>query len=386
MPSTVERTVRGHIPSLDGIRGIAILWVVLHNVDLLTVPQSLSTHVVGFIADRGYTGVTLFFVLSGFLITGALLDSQKAVNYYQAFFWRRFVRIFPLYYIVLIIAFGLVPLVASLPAETLANYRNQIWLWTYLSNWFQPFGYYVHGFSHFWSLAVEEQFYLLWPFAVHRLSKPGVIKLSCAVIAFALISRVVIRALGADAEVVYEFTICRMDALACGAIVAAITRMPAVIAWIEQSSRKVLLATAGVLLLGAVLTRAYERTGLSGQILGYAILAAGFGALILLAVMSEAHRFTPVSRVLSWAPLRMFGKYSYGMYVFHRLLQGLIGERLQRAVGAGGKPDAFHDLAYVLLFGLVTFALAFLSYHAVEKHFLRLKRLVAVRATTPEPA
>src|SRR5689334_23882729 len=92
------------------------------------------------LAHTGWIGVQLFFVLSGFLITGNLLDSQGSPNYYQSFFARRVLRIFPLYYGVLIVRFLLLPHFVELPQTMTDSAHNQIWLWTFLVNWTEPFG------------------------------------------------------------------------------------------------------------------------------------------------------------------------------------------------------------------------------------------------------
>src|SRR5438045_445958 len=120
-----------HMPTLDGVRGLAILIVVMHNLSLLTEPHGLAAQLLASWLDRGWVGVQLFFVLSGFLITGILLDTRKADNYYRAFLGRRLLRIFPLYYAVLFGAFVVTPLVA----HPIDGHEHQIWLWTYLGNW-----------------------------------------------------------------------------------------------------------------------------------------------------------------------------------------------------------------------------------------------------------
>jgi len=161
------------VPALDGIRGLAILLVIPHDAGLLLDlpgPMHGAAYVVREFIQVGRAGVQLFFVLSGFLITGGLLDSRGAPGYFAALYARRALRILPLYFAVLSLTFLVLAPRQALPHELLASQRHQIWLWTFLSNWMDPAGGGVSGFTHFWSLAVEEQFYLLWPLAVLRLA------------------------------------------------------------------------------------------------------------------------------------------------------------------------------------------------------------------------
>jgi hypothetical protein len=116
MNSSAAARIPQHLPALDGVRGLAIVLVLCHNFQILEAPSGLVGRVFELAFDLGWIGVQLFFVLSGFLITGILLDTQDSPAYYRNFFVRRVLRIFPLYYGVLLIAFVLVPLLAAVPA------------------------------------------------------------------------------------------------------------------------------------------------------------------------------------------------------------------------------------------------------------------------------
>ena len=157
--------------ALDGVRGLALLIVVVHNTAWISGTSNHFTFkLYTSAAAAGWAGVQLFFVLSGFLITGILLDTQHAPNYFRRFYVRRTLRIFPLYFLMLAVAvFVVAPLQRdSSWAQSVHSYQWTYWL--YVSNWTEPFGYSVHGLSHLWSLAVEEQFYLIWPLVVWWLS------------------------------------------------------------------------------------------------------------------------------------------------------------------------------------------------------------------------
>src|SRR5206468_651405 len=153
------------------LRGLAILLVIAFHTLRVTGKEGLIGRFGAAIQDSGWIGVDLFFVLSGFLITGILLDSLGKPGYFRNFFARRTLRIFPLYYAVLTVSLFLVPALIGLQRLPELYHRlleNQLWLWTYAANYLQATGRHtLPGFGHFWSLAIEEQFYLLWPFVVY---------------------------------------------------------------------------------------------------------------------------------------------------------------------------------------------------------------------------
>src|SRR4051812_48705226 len=154
--------LRGHLPGLDGLRGIAILMVLaLHFLGDAT-PHGPVGRLVVKAASYGVLGVDLFFVLSGFLITGLLLDAKSGPHYFRNFYARRTLRIFPLYYLVLTILFIVLPRFTALPAPLEDARIHQGWLWTYTSNFFiaARAEWALTYVSHFWSLAIEEHFYL----------------------------------------------------------------------------------------------------------------------------------------------------------------------------------------------------------------------------------
>ena len=378
--------VPGHLPALDGVRGVAIGLVLAHNLDIISGRQSLIGHLTDLAVNEGWVGVQLFFVLSGFLITGILLDSRAATNYYGAFFARRFLRIFPLYYATLFVAFVLLPRLTAHPPDG----HHQIWLWCYLSNWRGLIPGAPPEFPHFWSLAVEEQFYLIWPFVVRRLSARRLLRLCAGLMILAFAVRVVMRQLRSGPEPVYQWTICRVDALAAGAAVAVMLRLRELRAALERHGRAIRLGAWGLLLGGAVATHAFPRTIERGQTLGYTLLALVFAALVVIAARGDLRRDgrwgTRLACALRAAPLRSMGKYSYGMYVFHMPIHFFLRDHVSGwAIHRFGKIGVMVDLAYLLGGGAVTFLAAFLSYHLLEKHFLALKRWFVPSLPPPVP-
>jgi peptidoglycan/LPS O-acetylase OafA/YrhL len=316
----------------------------------------------------GWVGVQLFFVLSGFLITGILLDGRHDPRSLGSFYARRVLRIFPLYYVTLTVTLLIIPLATGwhFPGS-----EHQLWLWTYLSNWTIPFGFRVFGYAHFWSLAVEEQFYLFWPLIVRRTSQRGLAFVCLLMIAAAPLGRLFVRALGAPPEAAYMFTFCRMDALAMGALAALALRVPAVANAVAARQRPLVTGTVVLLFLGALATRLYPRLRLPTQVFGYSILALASLVLLVSAVLAQA-RSPRLASVLGPGPLRVVGKYSYAMYVLHPLVHNWIGVPLMQRLGIA-QPDTLAIVAYFFGMSGLTFALAMASYHLLEKHFLRLK-------------
>lgn len=393
-PESPQSALPAHLPALDGLRGIAILLVMVHMFTLLEPHPGLVAYVYYKFNYVGWTGVQLFFVLSGFLITGILLDSRASENYYRSFFARRALRIFPLYFAVLTVAFVLVPMFGTVPPAIARDQPNQLWLWTYMENWAGILGFGSRAFPHFWSLAVEEQFYLLWPFLIYRLSPEKCLRFCLALAVASLAIRCWLVWGGASHEVIYPNSFCRMDALGLGAAAAAAFRIPVWREWLI-ARRNILLRAAFILtLVGIVVTRGFWHMTTVGQTVGYSLLSVIFVMLLSTAVAHDqadarrepnaGARSSRWARLLRWPPLRTLGKYSYGMYVFHKPLHDFAGVPLVQALGLPVAQSVAVDLAYVLVMVLVTLAMAALSYHLFEIHFLGMKRFFVPRAR-PQP-
>jgi len=369
-------SLRGiHYPALDGVRGVAILLVVVHNF-------SFDDAILGGFAGRllhtaiigGWIGVAMFFVLSGFLITGILLDTQHEAGHFRRFYLRRTLRIAPLYYAVLLVAFVGLPLAGIAPASVRADEPSQLWLWTYLSNWVQPFGLAGHAFPHFWSLAVEEQFYLLWPLLTWRRRPETVLRWGLALALLAPAVRVGLLLRGGAPALAYLWSPCRMDALALGGCAAAALRMPGPAAWLAARRTGVLAAASATFVACVLACRGLWSSSFAMQTLGYSLLAISFTLLVLglaCADLADDGRW-PV-RVWRAAPLRVLARYSYGIYVFHKPLQQGVGTPLMEWLGAGVIHSTSANAAYAAGGLAASLALAALSYHGFEQRFLALK-------------
>jgi peptidoglycan/LPS O-acetylase OafA/YrhL len=380
---------RGHILPLDGLRGVAILMVMFfHQVDLLArqvADQGGPLLDVAYVrvSRAGWVGVDLFFVLSGFLITGILLDTKSRPRYFRNFYIRRTLRIFPLYYAVLL---GLVVLLPMLPhsgtgplARAIAEYAevrpHQLWFWTYASNfYFALHGWAGHGIPDvLWSLAIEEQFYLVWPLLVLWCSRRQLVRACAAVIVGALLVRCVLVACGVNPIAIYVLTPSRMDALAVGGLLAAVSRVDGKgLAALARSAR-IVLALAGAALAGVFVARGrfseYDPIIQTG---GLTVIALFFGALLVRAVTASDGSW--MHRACTSTALRMFGQYAYALYLFHLSVQSVVKaflrpDMLPRIAGSGMVGQAVFQVVVTA----ATLACAFVSWHLLEKRFLRLK-------------
>jgi hypothetical protein len=354
-----------HIPALDGVRGLAISMVLSFHLwqtygeqtDLLQ-----GNGILGFLSI-GQKGVDLFFVLSGFLITGILLRTKKGPRYFMNFYTRRALRIFPLYYgvIILCLFWGTY---GGAAAYSLAN----IWpYFFYLQNIVRSFNLFpMGGPGHFWSLAVEEHFYLLWPLIVYLYSRKIIAMCCLFLIALSFLAR-----LWMDSHQFssFGFTVCRVDSLAIGALLNIIYSSKA---WpsfcrIVRSLAPAFCIMAGILyflLSGKSLVWVQ-----SFKFVFFALLAA-----VLIILSLGPSRWNPVPRIMNQKQLCELGKISYGLYIFHPFVfYPVIGNFIPFLEKNTKMSDTFLIFvgAAVSLAGSIVVAV--LSYKYFELPFLRLK-------------
>ena len=318
------------------------------------------------LSHSGWIGVQLFFALSGFLITAGLLDSRGADNYFSGFFARRALRILPLYYAVLLALLVLVPWLFTPGPPFSASHQWPLWL--FVSNWAQAVPY---GFGHFWSLAVEEQFYLMWPLVVYWLAPRPLLRVCVWIAVGALLLRIVLSMYGADEWTLYAATPARMDALALGGAGACLVRIPHLVEWIRPRASIVAALAVALFVAGAIATHLFDRYAWPGQTIGYSVLAFCAATLVTLKAIPSLHEAGRFS-LLAWTPLRSIGWYSYAIYIFHGLLHKLVGEPWLRA-RYGEAPGVGTGLIYASIVLLVSYLLGYCSYQLLEKRFLTLK-------------
>jgi len=378
-----EGQPRFHVPALDGVRGLAILMVLLFHLNghiqyrFLDRPAADPlTLFLLHVSNYGWVGVDLFFVLSGFLITGILIDARAAPNYYTAFYARRALRIFPLYFGFLSFCLLVVPSIWPPKTPGFASaVEHQWYLWLYASNFGEAFkGLKFGPVSHLWSLAVEEHFYLIWPMLV-RVCPAKRLALLCALcIVMAPAVRLAFILFGFPGAA-HGLMPARLDALGVGGLCAVLVRQAQRSSTRLRFGRALLAGTAvffGVTYAFALLS------GRSGAILNnvfqYGLYASASASLIWFA--STGKNADIVTRLLSARPLRVLGKYSYGMYVLHAPMIPILYLALQGLLRLGHF-EVRSELATLTLFAVFGIACVFLaaalSFHLFERPFLRLK-------------
>ncbi|PYT96568.1 MAG: acyltransferase [Acidobacteria bacterium] len=296
--------VPGYIPQFDGLRGVAILLVLIgHSGFLEALP-----HLGGLQYTR--FGVDLFFVLSGFLITGILLDSKGSEHYFRKFYARRALRIWPLYYLLLFLVFVVAPLFRPSMRVTAAG------VWPSFVFYVQNIALvyrdaYPFALGATWSLAVEEQFYLTWPPLVFLLRKRALAIVSVSLVVVSLSLRLAGYFHGAPVPFIHQFTLSRLDSIALGALAALWLRSPTctLAQWRIRAYQFLALGLAGTLLARLLMHR-------NSSILGYTFLAIAFTGFLGLALVSDT-KLSLLGRSLSGSWLRYIGKISYGIYLLH---------------------------------------------------------------------
>ncbi len=362
-------------PALDGIRALAITMVFAchygggsHGGRILRA--------INVLRERGWVGVDLFFVLSGFLITGILYDTSADSRFFSRFYIRRSLRILPVFYIVVLLVALLTPIL---------HYE---WHWMqltfvfYIGNFFANYNWNLYfvtsaahpgakvSIGHFWSLCVEEQFYLMWPLVVWWVrDRVKLIRAAIGISALSLGLRVAMMAkfgLVIGATWIIRTLPFRMDSLLIGGILALLLRGPAAESW-QRASKWVFGVFLGAALAVFIFSPAYDSPWLLSVGLTFNALASAGLIGMTLRPGSRAYRLFHLK------PLRVLGKYSYGFYVYHLLFE---------TAWINATVSLEHRLHSLALPGLImlpaNFLLVFLvskaSYDWIEARFLRLKR------------
>lgn len=346
-----------YIPQFDGLRGIAILSVfIAHCERVQELPHARFL-------QYGRVGVDLFFVLSGFLITGILVESKGSPGYFRNFYARRALRIWPLYYAVLAIIFLLVPNSLVFPEPSEAH------------NWFYYTFYVQNLFPHYqtpaalgptWSLAIEEQFYLTWPFVIFLLDRRTLPKILVALVGISLTLRIICFEYGAPMHFTHSFTLCRLDAITLGCLAALFLRSSRCtrVVWRRRS-----LQAVGLAICGIVISRTLWHE--QSTVISYTFLAIGFAGLLGISVLADPAK-SVAGRFLTARWLTYTGKISYGLYLIHMPLFVIWAAILHRFA-----IPLEHSSVGVVTSALVQITLAYiaasLSWRFFEGPILRLK-------------
>jgi len=313
------------VPELDGLRGCAIGLVLLYHFYLIPAAGTTPGTFWAYVSVPGrlaWSGVDLFFVLSGFLIGGILLDEKFSPNYFRAFYARRFFRIIPMYTLALLFFYGVALLVhlgyangfvwmltSQLPWPSYALFLQNFWM--VLRDTLGPL---TLGVT--WSLAIEEQFYLTLPLLVRVFDRRKLILAVISGIALAPVFRVAIHFMGPHyRQGIAVLMPCRADALLLGVASAIMMRTPAAVEFIRCRRRELLLVT-GLLCLGFVWLTLYSpyTTQIPMLTFGFTLIAAMYACFLLYGINFPQ---TVIGKFLKLRWLRSLGLIAYGLYLLH---------------------------------------------------------------------
>jgi peptidoglycan/LPS O-acetylase OafA/YrhL len=393
------------IKSLDGVRGLAVSMVIISHLMFLS---NYNENFLWKFLKNGWMGVDLFFVLSGYLITSILIASKSKKNYFRNFLIRRTLRIFPLYYTVLIIV------LISLFFYQNGNFQNLIWYFTYTSNigmaindnWLHVGG--NLELSHFWSLAVEEQFYLFWPLIIYIIPNKYIPFLAFLMVICGPEIRVLIGEwMNSKTMSAYVMTPARMDSLAGGALLASLYQSDvfssslqfrkiswsflvagfvttiggllfwnfgiicaglfaiSIASWIKLEDELIswiALTITGIFAIGTI----YQYVGV--YIYSYNIL---FFVNIIHVVQKHRNKIT-IFLFENRVALEL-GKYSYAMYIFHHLFQHQWKWLTRDVLHLDILHPLIFQVSFIVIATSLTYGAALITWRLIEKPFQDLK-------------
>ena len=351
------------ITQLDGVRGVAILLILIWHYfacQIVAEPESVISHCVRALSLT-WSGVDLFFVLSGFLIAGILLDHRNTSNFFRVFYLRRVCRIFPLYFLI----YGLFLCLTATPLSILPSFQwlfhDPLPLWSYASftqNLFMgprgDFG--PHWLGITWSLAVEEQFYLFVPLLIYFLPRRALVCVLVPAVLAAPLLRYISPGFHAFVNIPW-----RSDSLLSGALLAVLVRWHPFVSTVRQHRSFVLALFAALLLGASVMTFGSDPLG----VFDHLWLAGLYATFILIAFMGSEPF---LGRILGSPVLVWFGQLSYGIYMFHQAVSGTLHGVLRHSAP---QIRTLSDAGITLVSLCITLALATLSYRFFESPLLR---------------
>ncbi len=378
-----ESSTGRHIPALDGVRGLAIAAVLgLHLFVRNSRPEGgLPVRAVTSVLATGWVGVELFFVLSGFLITGILYDTRTTPNFFRNFYARRAIRIFPLYYGFLLTAVA-VSLLQGYHWNPIGLAKYLLYIINLFPDWYSDTPWL--NINHFWSLCVEEQFYLVWPALVYALKTPRrIAAFAVAGSLFSLALRIYEFASGLTQTHPYisaTATPSCLDSLFTGALLAILMRSRFRVALLQLAPR---LLTLLILFWIGILARFGALEPIQSawiDTVGVALLNITFASLV-----ASVLRYGGVaSRIFSTWPLRQLGRYSYGLYVYHYSVHQVVDAGMWNYVHTRTSSKILPILAAGGATAIVSLVIAVLSFHLFEQPILRLKNRFAAHGGQPK--
>lgn len=378
------KLIKKYYRPLDGLRGIAILLILFHHL-LIFDPKIYEFF--SRIISNGWIGVDLFFLLSGFLITGNLLDTKKNKKYFIVFFTKRILRIFPLYYLFLFIIFLLFPLLYSNDKSSIDLFKSSLfWYYTHLTNIGMVFDiglWLPFATSHLWSLSVEEQFYIIWPFVVLFIDRKYFIIFCISICVISPIFRWLLLELDIFSDnhysninivnfSIYILTPCRLDGFVFGAIISYIIRYKDPKFFIDQLKRLFFFSLLLLIIIFIYTKGNFGWDQFIVQTFGYSALSLFFG-LILYSSICE-FKFL---NFLNSDILVFFGRYSYSMYLFHMPIHYIVTNSIINNYAFFYYNSLLKTFLCFAISMIFTIIVSILTWNICEKHFIKIKnRLV----------
>ena len=358
-------TNNNHNLHLDGLRGIAILIVISFH------------YFTGFyIFDFGWSGVDLFFILSGYLLSGRILPYLADKKIIWKFYFNRILRIIPLYFSFLLVFYLFFYFVASNETQNLSEQLKHPFIYfSFLCNWMfiSNFNSVQHQLSHLWSLSVEEQFYLIFPvyiFAIKR--KKILLKLTIGIIAAILVSRCIHCIFIKENEYlkIYWNTFYRIDCFFTGLVIYLLKENGFLNRYYKWMSI-ILIISILLILIGGIYEETF-RVNLFFVSIGFTLVAIAYGCIVVFAI-TEKDNF--LKRITSNSGLIFFGEISFGLYIFHwpiYLTMFSLTNFLVKKSGLIFSANYIQLINIVASFTLVTI-ISFLSFKYYESIFLKWK-------------
>ncbi|HXB91655.1 MAG TPA: acyltransferase [Puia sp.] len=357
-PVQIDYVPGTYVKEFDGWRGLGICFVVLAHY--------FPVYFIG-----SWVFMEMFFVMSGFLITGILLDSKGKKDYYKGFILRRVLRVFPLYYICLIILFFLIPATWL----EMSYYRHhQVWFWTYMENWLFAVEGWPPGkaLRHFWSLAIEEQFYIIWPLVVVLFSPKGLVRLCVFLFFFSLAFRNVGMYIGFVNPFPYVATLGRMEGIVLGALIAIFARTNKSI--LERYAYP-LTIISGILSVIVFLAAGTMHMEFSlNYIINYTLVDLFFAGIIVMTMCKN--ELVQFKRLLNQPVFKQLGVMSYCIYIFHHPIHQIIVENFFGYFQVRTGNENLAKLVCVGIAFVITVPIVYFLHKKVEVPMWKLKKYV----------
>lgn len=356
--------------NLDGLRAIGILMV-------------LAKHFFGELINLQFcwTGIDLLFALSGLLITGILIETKEDNKYFQKFYMRRILRIFPLYYFLIIVFTVYIFFITKHPGAFQYYKDHFAFFYTYTQNWsYIYYGIPAEGhLNHTWTLAIDEQIYMFWPMLIWLCKTQKQLMYLCGgLLVFSLCFRIGYNVYlthypSPDPFAYMRHTLCRMDSFGAGSLLYCLIRFQN--KWITR--KNMLFVSIGSLLLFmlfVLLDRSADFTGYFMRNFGFTLAGIHFTTWLYFAIAKKSQF---LNAIFSSSVLIYIGKISYSLYVYHWFLLILLLPKINQLLFANFQIKTF--LPGLIICLLITFVVSMLSYKYFEKPIIKIKRKFSYR-------